>query len=230
MENKTINLKTIALVAEALKELKDEMVFVGGAVISLYTDDPAADEIRPTGDIDLTIQLSGYNEWVKLNERLLTLGFSPNPEGHAICNYLYKNIEIDIMPVEDSAIGKTNSWYKPGLNYIQKVNVETQEIQILKAPYFLATKFEAYSNRGKDYRLSHDFEDIIYLIDNRINVVEEILNSDNKVQQFLISEFKKVMANPNHIEIISSQIHPLMNAERSPIVIEKIQKIIHTKA
>lgn len=229
MENKTINLKTIALVAEALKELKNEMVFVGGAVISLYTDDPAADEIRPTGDIDLTIQLSGYNEWVKLNERLLILGFSPNPEGHAICNYLYKNIEIDIMPVEDSAIGKTNSWYKPGLNYVQKVNVETEEIQILTAPYFLATKFEAFSNRGKDYRLSHDFEDIIYIIDNRINIVAEILNADNKVQQFLISEFKKVMANPNHLEIINSQIHPLMNEERTPIVIEKIQKIIHTK-
>lgn len=53
------------------------MVFVGGAVISLYTDDPAADEIRPTGDIDLTIQLAGFGEWTKLNERLLELGFIP---------------------------------------------------------------------------------------------------------------------------------------------------------
>jgi hypothetical protein len=32
------------------------MVFVGGAVISLYTDDPATDEVRPTSDIDLTLQ------------------------------------------------------------------------------------------------------------------------------------------------------------------------------
>ena len=35
MENKTINIKLVAQVAEALKELKDQMVFVGGAV-SVY--------------------------------------------------------------------------------------------------------------------------------------------------------------------------------------------------
>lgn len=39
------------------------MVFVGGAVVSLYTDDPAADEIRPTSDIDLTVMLMSYGEW-----------------------------------------------------------------------------------------------------------------------------------------------------------------------
>lgn len=44
MENKTINIGIVEKVAIALQELKDKMVFVGGAVISLYTDDPAADE------------------------------------------------------------------------------------------------------------------------------------------------------------------------------------------
>ena len=56
MENKVINIKIVAQVAHALQELKDKMVFVGGAVISLYTDDPAADELRPTADIDMAIQ------------------------------------------------------------------------------------------------------------------------------------------------------------------------------
>ena len=46
MENRVINIAIVAEVAEALKELKENMVFVGGAVISLYTDDPAADELR----------------------------------------------------------------------------------------------------------------------------------------------------------------------------------------
>lgn len=35
MENKIINLHTVAKVAKALKNLKNEMIFVGGAVISL---------------------------------------------------------------------------------------------------------------------------------------------------------------------------------------------------
>jgi hypothetical protein len=51
LENKVINISVVAEVAAALKEVKEEMVFVGGAVVSLYTDDPAADEIRPTQDL-----------------------------------------------------------------------------------------------------------------------------------------------------------------------------------
>jgi hypothetical protein len=65
MYNKVINLALVAQVAHGLKELKEKMVFVGGAVISLYTDDPAADEIRPTTDIDMTINLANYNEFPK---------------------------------------------------------------------------------------------------------------------------------------------------------------------
>lgn len=88
MENKTINIKTVAEVAKALKDMLPQMVFVGGAVISLYTDDAAADEVRPTGDIDLAIQLTSFAEWAKIQEKLATLGFSPDPEGHAICSYI----------------------------------------------------------------------------------------------------------------------------------------------
>lgn len=182
MENKTINNKIVAEIAIALEELNQKMVFVGGAVISLYTDDPAADEIRPTGDIDLAVQLTGFGEWTRLNERLLELGFAPNPDGKSICDYLFNGIEIDIMPSENSYIGISNTWYKPGFSSIQTVPVENTSVQILSAPYFLATKLEAFNDRGGDYRISHDFEDVIYIIDNRTQIVEEILNADSKVK------------------------------------------------
>jgi hypothetical protein len=102
MENKTINLAVIAEVARALQNLKERIVFVGGAVVSLYTDDPAADEIRPTADIDLTINLVNVSDWSRLQEDLVSLGFYPDPFGHSIVSYKYNNIPIDIMPAEDS--------------------------------------------------------------------------------------------------------------------------------
>jgi hypothetical protein len=70
MHNKVINIALVAQVAHGLKELREKMVFIGGAVISLYTDDPAADEIRPTKDIDMTIDLVNYAAWAKMQERL----------------------------------------------------------------------------------------------------------------------------------------------------------------
>ena len=70
MKNRTINIGVVAEVAQALKELKGQMIFVGGAVVSLYADDPAADEIRPTSDIDMTVNLLNYKDWAKIQKRL----------------------------------------------------------------------------------------------------------------------------------------------------------------
>ena len=177
----------MAQVANGLQELKDKMVFIGGAVISLYTDDPAAEEIRPTSDIDMKINLANYIEWAQMQERLAELGFYPDPQGQSICSYKYQDIAIDIMPSDDSSIGVSNIWYKPGFKYLQQITLEDgTSINILPSPYFLATKLEAFKDRGKnDFYGSHDFEDIIYLIDNRTIIVEEILNADEEIRKYI---------------------------------------------
>ena len=46
------NILMLQTVANGLGELRDEMVFVGGAVAELYADNPAGSEIRPTIDVD----------------------------------------------------------------------------------------------------------------------------------------------------------------------------------
>ena len=52
------NINMLQIVANGLAELKDDMVFIGGAVAQLYADDPAASDIRPTLDVDCVIELS----------------------------------------------------------------------------------------------------------------------------------------------------------------------------
>ena len=202
------------------------MVFVGGAVISLYTDDPASDEVRPTSDIDLTIQLASFTEWTKIQSRLAELGFYPDPQGHAICSYLYKSISVDIMPAENGPLGPSNSWYKPGFNSLQKVLVGDQTVRMLSPTYFMATKFEAFHTRGGDPRGSYDFEDIIYVLENRMGIVEEIRNADEKVRSFLREEFRKILNDPYSNEIIAAQIHPSRINEQLPQIMGKIHEII----
>lgn len=229
MENKTINIAIVAQVAKALAELKEQMVFVGGAIISLYADDPSADEVRPTGDIDMTIRILNYSDFIKLNERLAELNIYPDPNGHAICSYLYKDIPLDIMSSEDGPLGPSNSWYKIGFEDLQYMDVEGEEIQLFTAPCFLATKFEAYYQREPvpDYRLSHDFEDIIYVLDNRISIVEEIQKSPEVLKDFLKTELQKIMDDPHEEEILSAHLHPFILEERYPILIDKIKQIIN---
>ena len=226
MENRAINIAVVAEVAQALKDLKDQVVFVGGAVVSLYTDDQAADEIRPTADIDLTLNVVNLSNWSVLQEKLSSLGFHPDPFGHAICSYKFKDIPVDIMPAEDGPLGPANKWYKLGFNNLWIVKAKEEEIKILPAPCYLATKFEAFNNRGTDYRTSHDFEDIIYIIDNRTSIVEEVKNTIPEIKSYLQSELLKLANNPNYDEILAAHIHPLIIADRAPIVKKKISQIV----
>jgi predicted nucleotidyltransferase len=227
MHNKIINLALVAQVAQGLKELNEKMVFIGGAVISLYTDDPAADEIRPTTDIDMTINLANYFEWTKMQERLSELDFYPDPQGQSICSYKFQEISIDIMPAEDSSIGVSNTWYKPGFKYLQQIKLpDGININILPAPYFLATKLEAFKDRGNnDFYGSHDYEDIIYLLDNRTTIVEEIMAADNEVKSYIKSELTAIRNHKQAEEILAMHIHPLIREERFKILMEKLEII-----
>jgi len=49
------NIIMLQIVAGGLEELKEEVVFVGGAVTELYADDPASSDIRPTLDVYLMV-------------------------------------------------------------------------------------------------------------------------------------------------------------------------------
>lgn len=227
MYNKTINIGVVAKVAEGLQQYREQVVFVGGAVISLYTDDPAADEIRPTKDIDFTINIVNVGEFLKTIEELGKLGFHPDPYGTSICSYTYKKYPVDIIPAEDNAFGSTNRWYKIGFEDLWKVKAKNQEIYILSAPCFLATKFEAFNSRGKDYRTSHDIEDIIYIIDNRITIVDEIAKCDERILEFIKSELQKIIDKGLLEELLQTHIHPLIIDERIEIVKEKINSIMN---
>jgi hypothetical protein len=227
MENKAINIEVVKTVAKGLQELKQKVAFVGGAVISLYADDPAADEVRPTRDIDITVDLKSFSDWAKMQERLAELGFSPASDEKVICRYKFQDIIVDIMPSEDSSIGPSNPWYKPGLKELEKINLEA-DLYIFTLPltYFLATKFSAFRSRGKgDYRISHDFEDIIYITDNRINFVDEIRKSTGAVKEFLQEQYRLVLKDKYKEEIISCHLSSY-SQDRLPLILKKIESIL----
>lgn len=226
MKNRIINIGVVEEVAIALQDFKDQVVFVGGAVVSLYTDDSASEEVRPTADIDLTIKLMNQSNQADIQKKLNNLGFKLDMQGHSICSYKYKDIAVDIMSTEDLPLVPSSKWYKLGLNTLQIVKANNEEIQILSVPYFLATKFKAFNDRGSDYRTSHDIEDIIYILDNRINIVNEINQADEKVKSFIKSELQKIVDSNALDEVIAAHVHPLVVEQRIPMIMNKITQIL----
>ena len=168
-----VNIQAVQLVAKGLGDLRDRVVFVGGAIISIYADDPGADMPRPTSDIDLVIEVVGYRAYASLEQQLTELGFHHSPDDEITCRYRYHGIIVDIMPTEVPAMGPTNQWYLPGMACsAPHVLPDGTTIRVLTVPYFLGTKFEAHRHRGGDMRTSKDFEDIVHLLDSRLHLVE----------------------------------------------------------
>ncbi|HRG26654.1 MAG TPA: nucleotidyl transferase AbiEii/AbiGii toxin family protein [Chitinophagales bacterium] len=219
-----INKVRIKAVATALDTLKEKVVFVGGATISLYPDQPVF-EVRPTDDVDVIIEILNYSDRSELEEKLRSIGFAHDIESGVICRYRIQGIVVDIMPTNDSSIGFTNIWYPEG--YKNAVNYKIDErciVKILSAPYFIATKLEAYKNRGKDDgRTSKDFEDIIYVLENREVIWDEINNSTENLKNYLLTEFRNLLKNPNLFEWIDCHVER-GSPPASYFIMEEIEK------
>jgi len=83
-----------------------------------------------------------------------------------------------VMPTTAELLGFGNRWYAAALHHAQERKLGRLSIRVVSAPYFLATKLEAFDGRGKgDYQASHDLEDLVAVIDGRPEAVEEVASA-----------------------------------------------------
>lgn len=227
LKNTLLNKSVIKTVAEGLGELNQRVVYVGGAVVSMYINDPAADDVRPTKDIDISLEIASLTELEEIRQDLRKKGFSQTADEDIICRFRYRDIKVDVMSTREIGWAPANIWFEEGFKFKEPVMVDEQQIYILPLPYFLASKFTAYHNRGgKDSRTSHDFEDITYILDNQSELVEIVTGARGKVLEFLKVEFKAIIASPRMKEAILGNLFPTTQTERLNLIIEKLKAII----
>ena len=227
LKNQTINLKVVEKVAHSLEELNKDVVYIGGAVVSLYVTDEGAELPRPTKDIDISVQISTYAEMDDLRKKLANKNIHPAISEKVMLRYTLKDILIDFIPYEPTPLGPTNTWLKQGFKKAFPVQIGKEEIKILPVSLFLATKWEACKNRGNDFRISPDFEDIIYIIDNNLNVVNDTKAADKKVRDYLKEMSYEIMNHDSRNEIIECHINPHAAEDRRKIVTNKLEEIIN---
>ena len=222
------NINMLQTVANGLGELKNDMVFVGGAVAELYASDPAASDIRPTLDVDCVIGLSTRLAFYRLEENLRARGFANDiSPGAPICRWIYKDIKVDVMPTDENILGFSNRWYLEDIeNEITKILPDGTEIFVFPPEYYVATKLEAYKSRGgNDLRQSHDFEDIIYILDNCPDLLKDIAIANESVKAYLKIEFKSLLQNKGLLEGIESALPYGSGIEGTEIIYELIRNI-----
>ena len=225
----TGNIAMLQLVAKGLGHLRENVVFVGGCVTELYALNPEMSDIRATQDVDCIIEVSSYVQLGDLEEELRKLKFSHDTsEGAPICRWIYGGIKVDIMPTHSNVMGFSNRWYYDGMkNKIEIKLPDGSDIYILSPEYYLATKFEAHRGRGgDDLRASHDFEDIIYIIDNKDDICEIIRECKNiELKQYLKEQCTSLINNDNILESIYCMLPIGSQEDRVHYVHELIKTI-----
>lgn len=103
-------------------------------------------------------------------------------------------------------------------------------VKIITAPYFLATKIEAFLGRGNDdYLMSHDMEDIITLLDRRDELVEDIKDCSSELRQYLSEKLQEFRNDEQFIDSITGHLLPDAASQgRYSIIMKRIESIIQS--
>lgn len=223
------NLDVLMLAIDKLGELSDEMVFLGGCATGLLITDPAAPPVRETKDIDVIVEVTTKAEYYKLSKKLRELGFNEDQsEGAPICRWRIKGVILDVMPTDSEILGFSNEWYPIAMKEAVEVKLPNgKKIKVVTAPYFLATKLEAFEGRGNgDYLLSHDLEDLISVIDGRPEVIEEVRQSNDDLKNYLSGTFNMLLDDSRFIEAVPGKVPGDESSQaRVSVILDNIKNI-----
>lgn len=230
MSKKDINLEILKVIAEELKSLKEEIVYLGGATISLFVTEPEYVSIRETFDVDCVVEVTHRQEYEAIAQKLRKLGFKEDNQSSVICRFRKGELILDVMPTDGKILGFSNIWYQEAFKNAVKIKVSKNEINVFDYPYLIATKIEAFKGRGKgQYRMSHDIEDIVTLFDGRSSIAENMSGYSQKLKNYLSKELKTMIEDQNFVNSLDAHISDRENINgRKKIVLARINEFIRS--
>ncbi len=221
------NLAMIAAVARRLGVLCDQCVFVGGATVPLFLTDPSAPSPRPTKDVDVIVELASRVRYHAFGEKLRAVGFQEETEAGILCRWKMDEIIVDVMPTDATILGFANCWYPAALETAHHREIEPGlAIRLIAPPYFIATKIEAFLDRGKgDFVGSRDMEDIVTVLDGRSELTFEIAAAPEDLRVSLAKQFAQWLEKDDFLDALSGHLLPDRASQaRFPLLLERIKK------
>ena len=144
-----------------------------------------------------------------------------------ICRYGIGDILVDVMATSDIQ-GFSDRWYSEAFSTAEETTLpDGTVIRTIRAPLFLATKLNAWRDRGAGDYLAPDIEDVLAVIDGRPALLDEIAQSSPAVRRFLSEAFEELVKNDGFREIIPAHLGGDSIAHRrGELVVGVIEKII----
>lgn len=188
----------------------------------------SAAPVRTTDDVDAITAAASYGELLKLENHLRQLGFRESLEdGAPRCRWSSGDLILDLMPTDPAILGFSNRWYRPALENAQKTKIGNHAIRVITAPYFLATKLEAFHGRGENDFSSHDLEDIVTVIDGRPELVDEVHLAPADLQKYLSDEFGALLSNRDFLDALPGHLlFDAVSQQRAGLVLRRMKQLV----
>lgn len=211
--------------AHALGPLRERVVFVGGCATGLLLPAPNLLDVRPTEDVDAIVEVATLAGYHALASELLQRGFKQTMEDNTPpFRWFWQRMQLDLVPLDEKVLGFANRWYRAGFDAAVQTEVASGLVlRHLSAPYFLATKFEAFDDRGRnDVYTSHDLEDILTVIEGRAELVQELSTAPTDVHLHVKECLDKLMDHPDFNNALAGL---LSQPDREPLVRARLQQL-----
>jgi predicted nucleotidyltransferase len=222
------NVSMLEEVAEALGPLTKQAVFLGGCAVGLLIVDKGRPPVRVTNDVDLAIEAKTRVEYYALADKLRERGFREDPESGVICRWRLGELVVDIMPTKEGLLGFPDGWYQDALLHASTYTLPSgAQVNLVTAPHFLATKLEAFRDRGNgDFLMSKDMEDIVAVVDGRPQLPDEVASADPLLRDYLRDEVESLLSDRSFLDALPGQLPgDEANQARLPLIIERLRKI-----
>ncbi len=223
------NLPDLRRIAIALGDLRDQLVFVGGAVAGLLVTDPLADAVRATRDVDAVVHANRAT-FHRIEEAVAARGFRRDINSEIICRWIHADsgVLFDLMPVQPEVLGFSNRWYPFAVETSEPLDLGSGVIiRCVSAVAFVATKLEAFAGRGKgDFFGSHDLEDLLNIVDGREELVDELGLAPRDVRRAVAVRISQLLESSSFANALPGL---LADPDRCEVVLERLARMAANK-
>lgn len=215
-------------IVRLLKPMLGDLVFAGGCATGVMITDPAAAGIRSTKDVDVIADITSYEMYSALANRLRALGLKEDTsDGAAACRWRHEDASVDVMPTDRAVLGFSNSWFAPAMATAQRMTIAGLPVRMVTPAHFVATKLEAFHGRGQaDVITSSDLEDVVLVVDGRPQLLDEIERADHQVRGFIAREVGALLDSRRFTDSLGGFLPPdRASQQRRPLLEKRLSAI-----
>jgi len=154
--------------------------------------------------------------------------WSVESEGAPLCRWTRRQTVLDVMPIDEKILGFSSLWYRAAMESSASIRLsEDLEIRIVTAPFFIATKIEAFKGRGDgDFLASHDLEDLVSVVDGRETLGGEVRAEREELRTYIQAEIKTLLVTEGFLDALPGYLLPdAASQSRISIVLRRLREL-----